>query len=340
MVKPVTSKEVARRAQVSQSTVSRVFSTSSAKVAESTRLRVLAVAEELGYHPNAIARMMSTNLTHIVGIVMATVNSPFYPYVLEKFLEGLQDMQRHALLFTAAPHQSIDDVLPLVLQHRVDALIITSATLSSEMADECSRQGIPVILFNRYVPGANASAVCADNVDGGRQVADLLLDTGHRNLAYIAGTSNTSTNTDRQRGFLNRLHQHGYRDVQIAQGDYSYETGAAALSELLNRPIVPDAIFCANDIMALGAMDRAREAGLRIPEDLSIIGFDDIPMASWGAYDLTTIRQEVDLMIAATFDLMTQKLADPDTDPVLRMIPGSLCVRGSVRGVARTHEKS
>ena len=331
MVKKATSIEVAEMAGVSQSTVSRVFSENSPNVAQSTRDRVLEAARDLGYRPNVIARMMSTRQTNIIGIVMANITSPFYPYVLEKFLQRLQAMDRQVLLFTAAPEQEVDDVLPLALQHQVDALIITSATLSSEMVDECARQGTPVILFNRYVTGSNVSAVCADNEGGARLVANLLVDSGHRRFGYIAGQQDTSTNNDRQRGYLGRLHERGIQDIQVVQAQYTYESGYKATKRLLKSDHPPDAIFCANDIMALGAIDAARTLKVSVPYNLSIVGFDDIPMAGWGAYNLTTVSQEVDPMIDETIALMQEKIAHPDSPPELRLVPCKLKVRRSVR---------
>ncbi|MEQ8675276.1 MAG: LacI family DNA-binding transcriptional regulator [Aggregatilineales bacterium] len=331
MSKKSTSIEVAKLAGVSQSTVSRVFSNNSPNVSEETRQRVLNAADELGYQPNIIARMMSTRQTNIIGIVMATITSPFYPYVLEKFLKALQAIDRQVLLFTASPDQSVDDILPLVLQHQVDALIITSATLSSDMVEECERSGTPVILFNRYVSETQVSAVCADNVAGGQLIADLLVDSGHSRFGYIAGQQNTSTNTDRQRGYTERLRERGITDIMIAEAGYTYESGYEAAKSLLrSAQMRPDAIFCANDIMALGAIDAARELKLNIPYDVSIVGFDDIPMAGWGAYNLTTVSQEVDEMIDATITLMLEKIDDPHSPPELRLIPGKLKRRGSV----------
>ncbi len=331
MVKGITSKDVARRAEVSQSTVSRVFSDDSPNVAEATRLRVLQVAEDLGYRPNVIARMMSRRETNIIGIVMGNITSPFYPYVLDKFLKRFQAMNKQVLLFTAAEGQPVDEILPLVLQYQVDALIITSATLSSDMADECARAGTPVILFNRRVANNNVSAVCADNVAGGRLVADYLLDNGHHHMAYLAGASNTSTNNEREQGFSQRLTERGMTDWQRTQSDYTYEAGYQALLELLDKGTSLDAIFCANDIMALGAMDALRSRGLRIADDVSVVGFDNIPMASWGAYNLTTVSQDVDVMIDETIAILQTKLDDAESEPIVKMISGQLIVRGSVR---------
>ncbi len=329
--KRVTSFDVARLAGVSQSTVSRSFSFES-RVSQKTREKVLAAAKQLGYKPDAIARSLSTQQSNIIGIVMADITSPFYPYVLAKFSSRLQDQGRQVLLFNAAPDQEVDDILPLVLQYRVDALIITSATISSAVADECAQSGSPVILFNRYVLGANASAVCCDNVEGGRMVANFLLDTGHKKLAYISGKQDTSTNIDRKKGFTDRLRERGYINWWLEQGEYTYESGYEAAKRLLQQDDPPDAIFCANDIMALGAMDAARfEVGIRVPEELSIVGFDDIPPAAWPSYSLTTIRQPVSQMIEATFELLFERLENPELGPAFKLIPGLLIQRNSTR---------
>jgi DNA-binding LacI/PurR family transcriptional regulator len=329
--KKATSIDVARLAGVSQSTVSRTFSGNGGKVSPETQKKVLTAARELGYTPNVIAKSLSTQRTSIVGIVMADITSPFYPYVLELFITELQKIGRQVLLFTAGPHQEVDDTLPLVLQYRVDALIITSATLSSEMADKCAWEGTPVILFNRYVPGANASAVSCDNVAGGRLVADLFLDAGHTRPAYIAGVKNASTNIDREKGFIGRLKERGLTEWLREQGAYTYESGYECARRLLQRDDPPDAIFCANDITALGAIDAARDLQVRIPEDVSIVGFDDIPAASWSAYSLTTIRQPVDQMVAATLEILTERIEHPETKLVTRLVPGSLIPRTSAR---------
>lgn len=337
----VSSIEVARLAGVSQSTVSRVFSADGPNVAEKTRQRVLNAAAALGYQPNAIARMMSKGRSDIIGIVVANIANLFYPFVLDKFLTRLQEIGRHVLLFTVPPDQEMDDILPLVLQYQVDALIITSATLSSAMAQECSRRGTPVILFNRHVDAEGVSTISTDNLNGGRQVADLLLDTGHTRIAYVAGTPHTSTNSDRERGFTARLSERGHAIAVRLQGNFTYDSAFTVVRDLLfsTAPNArPDALFCANDSMALGAIDAAKSLGIRIPDDLSVIGFDNIPMAGWNAYDLTTIAQDVDAMIALTIETMLARIADPDTPTGLHTIPGRLCVRGSVRGLTRDEE--
>ena len=334
MNRNVTSIQVAKQAGVSQSTVSRVFSENSTNVSKKARQKVLKAAQELGYQPNIIARMMSTQQTNIIGIVMATVTSPFYPYVLEKFLEELQAIDRQVLLFTASANQSVDDILPQALQYRVDALIITSAILSSEMIASTVQSGTPLILFNRVVNDSNISAVCADNVAGGRLAANVLLDTGHERLAFINGVHNTSTSQEREYGFIQGLEERGYKAVQRAQGYYTYESGFQATDLLLDGDTPPDAIFCANDIMAIGAVDAIRRRGLMVGQDVSVMGFDNIPMSAWGAYQLTTISQEVDKMIQKTIELMLEKMETPDAPSRVERIEGELIIRSSVRNLS------
>ena len=330
-IRRMTSIDVARLANVSQSAVSRTFS-ENGKVSAETRAKVLAAARALGYMPNVIARSLITQRTNIIGMVMADITNPFYPTVLEKFTQRLREMGQQVLLITVPSGQGTDDVLSPLLQYQVDAVIMTSATLSSEMARTLAQQGRPVILFNRYVPNAGVSAVCCDNVEGGRLVANLLLDGGHKRVAYIAGKRDTSTNIDREKGFTDRLRERGVTEWLREPGEYTYESGYEATCRLLRCATPPTAIFCANDIMALGALDAARSAcGMRVPDDVSIVGFDDIPTASWPAYNLTTIRQPVNRMITATLDLLKERLDNPNAEPVLKLLPGVLVARGSAR---------
>ena len=327
----VTSIDVARFAGVSQPTVSRAFDPDS-PVAPETRARVLAAATELGYMPNVIARSLKSRSTDIVGIIMNNLTTSFfYPNVLEKFMRELQVIGKQVLLFSAPPDRTVDEILPQVLGYQVDALVIASTTPGREIINECAQIGTPVILFNRFAPETEANAVCCDNEEGGRQVANAFLDAGHQRIAYIAGTSNTSTNIMREKGFTEQLQARGYTDCLREQGVYMYEDGRSAARRLLDSDNPPDAIFCAGDILALGALDVARyELGIKVPEELSIIGFDDIPIANWPAYDLTTIRQPVDQMIDAVIELICHKDDDIPAGE-LKLLPGDLVVRGSAR---------
>lgn len=327
----VTSVDVARAAGVAQSTVSRTFDPNS-RISAETRARVIAACIELGYQPNVIARSLITQRTNIVAIVMANLTaSHFYPSVLEQFTHRLQAMGKQVLLLKAPPDGSVDEIIPCALGYQVDALIIASLTPGNETIDISNRGGRPVVLFNRYVTTTGASIVCCDNEKGGRLAADLLMDAGSKRIAFIAGPENTTTNLFRERGFLERLRERGYGEVIRERAAYTYQGGREAGRRLLGQNRPPDAVFCAADIIALGLMDTARnELGLRIPEDVSVIGFDDIPMASWSAYSLTTIRQPIDEMVAATLDLLG-RADEISQNPEVRLLPVELILRSSVR---------
>ncbi len=323
--------EVAELAGVSQAAVSRVF-TPGASVSPEMRAKVLAAARQLGYRPNAIARSLSLQSSRIIGLVMIRFWNPFYARLLQEFTNRLQTLGYWVLVLNVADDTPLEKAIPMALQYQVDGLIITSATLSSVLAEECARVGTPVVLFNRYSLESSVNAVCCDNVVGGRMVADALLSAGHSRLAYIAGETGSSTNRDREQGFTERLAARGMSLCGREGGDYSYESGYQAALRLLDRPERPDAVFCANDLMALAALDAARwQLGLRVPEDVSVIGFDDIAMSAWPKYDLTTIHQPVNRMIDATIEVLVQAIQHPQPERVVRFMAPTLTVRSSAR---------
>lgn len=324
-----TSIDVARRAGVSQSTVSRTFS--GASVSAEKRARVLEAARELGYSPNAIARSLSKQRTDIIGVVMSSMASPFNPYVLEILTRRLQENGQQVLFFSVPDDSEVDTVLPRLLDYQVDALILTSTTLSGEMVDRCIETGTPVLLFNRTLPDAAATSVGSDNYAGGRTVAHALVAAGHERIAYVAGPRDTSTNLEREQGFVDGLQETERSLWRRVESTYTYRAGVEAAQDLLSADVRPDAIFCASDVIALGVMDRARQMGLSIPEDLSIIGYDDIPEASWEAYNLTTVRQPVNRMIDAALGLLESQLSEEPAEPTRILMPGTLIARDSAR---------
>lgn len=329
--KRISSRDVARVAGVSQSAVSRAFSPGRS-VSEKTRRKVLRAAEGLGYQINAFARSLITQRSRLIGVVMGDITNPFYPEVLRLFTQRLQTLGQRVLLFTVGHGHDVDEALPALLQYQIDGVIITSAFLSSQMADVYARRKTPVILFNRSIRNDHVICVTTDNVAGGELVANLVAEAGHRRPAFVAGLENTSTSEDRERGFMERLRQSGHVDVPREVGDYTYEGGHDACVRLLTRTKRPDAIFCANDIMALGALDAARRTlGLRVPDDVSIIGFDDIPAASWKNYALTTVRQRRQRMVDVAIDALFARIEDQRVPFGIRLVPGELVVRETAR---------
>ena len=320
----VTSLDVARAAGVSQSAVSRAF-TAGASVAPDTRARVLAAASALGYRPNILARSLVSRTSGLVGIVMGHLTNPFYPAVLEAFGATLRQVDKRMLLIPV-PDGDVDQVIGEVLQHQVDGIVIASATLSSALAEECARQGRPVVLFNRTTTAPTVATVSCDNEGAGRLVARALVAAGHTRLLYVAGTPDSSTNLERERGFHAEAAALG-AGVRVVAGLYHYETAFAAVTAALQDP--PEAVFAANDVMGCAAIDAARRRGLAVPRDLSVIAMDDGPMAAWAGYDLTVIRQPVAAMVAAAVDLLLA--AGSGAPPAHVRLPGTLTRRGSAR---------
>lgn len=320
-----TQRDIAIAAGVSQSAVSRVFS--GGRVAAQTRQRVLDAAQTLGYRRDAIARSLVTGQTTIVAVIIGDIHNPFYPYALGKFSEAFSRAGKQILLFTVPRGGAVDDVLLDALSYRVSGVIVASAELTSAAAQLCTDHGVPLVLFNRYVAARSAPGVTSDNRAGGRAAADHLLTLGRSNFAYVGGLGNTSTNRDRRRGFTERLKRSGH-GIQIAlEKEYSYEWGYEAAAAILENPET-DAVFCGNDIIAMGLMDGLRiRGGRKIPDDIAVVGFDDIPPAAWPSYSLTTIQQPVDAMLQATLDILDQPAEERARERI--QFAGPLIVRNS-----------
>jgi DNA-binding LacI/PurR family transcriptional regulator len=326
----VTVKDLARQLGLSVSTVSRAFH-EDAVIAPETRAKVLQRAAKIGYRPNPFARGLITKSNRIVGIIVSDITNPFYPEVLIGLTEELQAIDFNVMLIVTNKSRDEDEAVFGLLSYHPDIIIIVATTLSSESSEACRKVGTPVIFFNRHSSDSHSFAVTCDNVQGGRDVADHLIDRGHRRLAFIAGRPDASTNVDRWRGFGSRCIERGLRPPIVAGGKmFSYEDGYAAALKLLKRRDRPEALFCANDILAVGALDAARrKLGLGVPEDLSIVGFDDIAMASWPSVALTTIRQPKTAMIQRTA-LLALALSNNDArQPAVQQIRGELIERNT-----------
>ncbi len=323
----VTAKDVAARAGTSVSAVSRAFRPN-ASLADGLRERILRVAAETGYI-TPTQRMAVQSRTKTISLVVGDVLNPFYPSILEEF-SGVALRDDILLIVHVIPKgESVDSVMTHVFDLRPMAVVVTSATLSSELAVQCQQRGIPVVLFNRVQINTALSAVCCDNYAGAQQVADLLLSKGYQRIAFVGGVPNTSTHLERWRGFKDRMNQSGKFIFKSASGQFDYDVSLGVVHDLLADRHRPDAIFCANDIMAMAAIDAAKAAGMRIPCDLAVVGFDDVPMAAWQSYRLTTVRQRIRLMVEDTFTLVSQLVDDPVACGTIRMTPGVLIERDS-----------
>mgnify|MGYP005988429157 CR=1 FL=1 len=327
----VTSLQVAQRAGVSQSAVSRVF-TPGASASAKTIEKVRRAAAELGYRPNMMARAMITGKSRIIGLVVAYLDNQFYPVAVERLSNALQEQGYHVLVFTASNSEThVAKVMQDLMDYQVDGIITASVGISSDLTERCNAAGIPVVMFNRGQDGAGVSSVTSANYDGGRKVAQYLLECGHENIAHISGWQGSSTGRDRQLGFVDRLTEVGMTP-RVIDGKYDRDTAAAATVDLMDRRHAPDAIFVGNDHMAFAVMDTLRgELGLRIPHDVAIVGYDDVPLSAWPSFDLTTVRQPVNRMVDVTVNTLLQQIDDHDAPACRIEIDGPLIVRGSTR---------
>lgn len=333
MVKAATSVDVAKLAGVSQSAVSRAY-TPGASVAETTRSKVMDAARKLGYRPNAIARTLITRKSRMIAVVASYLDNQFYPVVIEKLSKRLQDDGYHVLLFIAEANQEADELLMQLMQYHVDGIVLLSATLSSGLAKDCADAGIPVLLFNRIAQvGGTVSSVASDNEAGGRLAARALLAAGHTRIGYIAGMEDSSTNRDREAGFNAELAEHGQRVFARAVGHYSFDAAEAAAHQMFGLADAnqrPSAVFVANDHMAIAVMDVLRgKLGLRVPQDVAVMGFDNVPQAAWDGYSLSSIEQDSSAMIEATANLMLAQITDEGMSAQHVILPVRLVERGS-----------
>ena len=323
--------DVAALAGVSTSAVSRTFTTG-ASVSEATRAKVVEAASALRYRPNLAARSLMINRSQVVGVAITALDNQYYPAFLQALSERFAKIGYRLLLFITHGELDLDPVLDEILQYRVDALVLASSSLSSRLARECRAAGVPAVMVNNVDPDCGAPCVVGDNVAGARHVAAFLAAGGHQRFAFVGGVDSASTSRDRERGYAEGLSALGLGAPMRAPSDYSFDGACAAARALLSEPRRPDAIFCANDHLAMAVLQTARaEFGLTPGSDLSIVGFDDAAISAWPGFDLTTFSQPVDAMASKIVDIVQRQIEQGETAAVQHVIPGRLVVRGSAR---------
>ena len=330
-INKITSAQVAKLAGVSQSAVSRVF-TPGASVSIKTTKKVKEAALSLGYRPNSIARAMVSGKSRMIGVVVAYLENQFYPEALERLSNCLQEKGYHVLIFMAGKdRQSIDNVIEEILDYQVDGIIAASVSMSSGLSERCRNAGVPMVLFNRAQDEPNMSAITSDNIEGGKKIAKFLISSGHKKISYIAGWEGASTQRDREAGFISILNDAGLSLHSRKVGNFVFEDSREATrSMFFNNP--PEAVFVANDHMAFAVMDTLRyELGLKIPDDVSVVGYDDVPAASWPSYSLTTVQQPVNIMVRETVEILIEKIENPEARPQKIKVDGPLILRKSAK---------
>lgn len=325
-----TSYDVAKLAGVSQSAVSRCFRPG-LSIAPKTRARVLEAAQALGYYPNAMASGLITKRSNIVAVLISNLTNLYYPEVLAEITRRLSDANIRVLLFALQAESDVEKILDQVWRYRVDGAIV-AALLTPEKLRDFAKHHVPVVLYNRTGEDEAVASVCCDSKAGERQLVDKLVAAGHCHFGIIAGPEDSFVSQTRVQGAMQRLNELGHT-AHVATGAFDYQSGAIGLKHLRRRTGDKlDALICANDLMAIGAVDCARhELGLRIPEDLSVVGFDGVAPAQWSSYRLTTVRQPVGRMTEAAVAMIIERIEDPTLPPETRSFAGTLIAGSSAR---------
>ncbi len=330
-----TLEEVARHSGVSRSTVSRVIN-NDPHVSEETRQRVLQAITELDYHPNAVARSLAAGHTQIIGLVIPTAvamlfSDPYFPRLIQGVVAACNASDYSVMLWIGEPEYERRTIHRHLNSGLLDGIIIASAVRDDPIVSAVRRSSLPFVMVGRpEEPDINY--VDVDNVQGAREAVLHLLRQGYRRIATITGTLNTTAALDRLTGYRQALQQYGLTvdEALIAEGDFTEESGARAMQQLL--PHHPDALFCASDTMAQGAMRVIRAAGLHIPDDIALIGYDDMAFAANLEPPLSTVRQPIETMGQEAVHLLLDLGTDPDAEPRHLILPTELVIRASSTG--------
>lgn len=292
--RPITSHDVARLAGVSQSAVSRAF-TPGASISAVLRDKVRDAAMRLGYQPNLLPRMMVKGRSGIVAIVVGGGYNPFHAATQEAFSHALQRAGKRIMLVQAQSDRTLDEMVSDIIGYRIDGVVTALSILSQHAADAITAHGIPVVTLNSGITTETIRVVGIDNVGAGREAALHMIARGGSHFAYVGADSIASR--AREEGYCAAVTKAGFARPQCLSGTLDYDGGLAVGRRLLNQSERPNAIFCVNDLTAIGIMDAWRmDGGLNFPADAQIIGFDDIPASRWLTNNLTTINQNVEMM--------------------------------------------
>ena len=330
----VTLKEVAERAGVSRSAVSRTF-TDGASVSSKTRAKVERAAEDLGYAPNALASSLTTGRTKMIGLIANNFHNPLILEVFDLFTQGLQDRGLRPLLVNLSGATDPEKSLRMLRQYSVDGVIVASSTLPSSFAEAFRSAGIPIVhAFGRLTATPNVHVVGIDNIACGRMAAEALIARGHARVGFLGGPQDATSTQDRAAGFAAALAAHPQIRVTTSYADdYTFDAGRAEMNRLLALGPA-EAYFCGDDLLAVGALSAITDAGLSVPDDIGLIGLNDMEMARWQNIGLTTIRQPVAQIITCAIDLVVATIETPDRPPEIQLFDCALIERRTLRALA------
>ncbi|MBP0633021.1 MULTISPECIES: LacI family DNA-binding transcriptional regulator [unclassified Cupriavidus] len=331
MSKRLTSIDIARLAGVSQTTVSRVLQ-DLPTVKPETKARVLKVIQDHEYSPSAAARQMKTRRSGTVAVVVASLSNPLYPLLLQLLVEQLATRGFRTTVWEL--DGGMDDATVRALAESATDGVIFAAALdeSKELLSRVAAEK-PIILINRSVGTNLFDTIVSDNYAGGRRVAEYFLASGRRNIGLISAksskSSRASTIRERERGFMDGLGPVAQSPAftRADAADFGYDFGFRAMQSLLSdRPEI-DSVFCTNDIVAIGVLDAAKRCGRRVPEEMWVVGYDDIPMSRWECIGLTTVQQPLPSMVEQVVERLERRMADPKITPQTFILPNDLVLR-------------
>jgi DNA-binding LacI/PurR family transcriptional regulator len=327
----VTLKEVAELAGVSRSAVSRTF-TDGASVSAKMRRRVEKAATELGYSPNALASSLTTGRTKLIGLVSNNFHNPIFLEVFDLFTRALQEKGLRPLLVNLTDEIDPANSVKMLRQYSVDGVVVASSTLPPGFSRAFREAYVPVVhAFGRPSSAPQVHVVGIDNVECGAMAARTLVARGYRKVAFLGGPEIATSTQDRLQGFLTEIAQHTDVDASHSFAEaYSFDAGRHEMLRLLkNAPA--QAYFCGDDVLSIGALSAITENKLSTPEDVGIIGLNDMEMAGWENINLTTIRQPIRQIVSSAIELISAMLNDPARYPEARIFGCEIIERGTLR---------
>ena len=330
-----TLKDVAKLAGVSTSAVSRAY-TDGASVSAKTRQKIENAASTLGYAPSLIARSLATHRTKLIGLVANNFQNPVFLDVFDLYTRALQQRGYRPLLVNLTDLSDSEQSARLLKQYNVDGVIVATSTLPQALPTIFKDAGLKVVhAFGRVKQKPSVHVVGIDNLAAGRLAARSLMSRGYRKLGFLGGPEAATSTQDRAKSFVAELKKARLPAPLIGYARaYSYDAGREAIGALLhNRDI--EAIFCGDDLICMGAIDGARAAGLKVPKDLGFLGFNNMAMAGWSAYNLTTINQPIADIIRKSVELMLDLVEGEMITPSSTILSCSIIERGTLRPIQK-----
>ncbi|HEX6464647.1 MAG TPA: LacI family DNA-binding transcriptional regulator [Vicinamibacterales bacterium] len=323
--------EIARLASVSTATVSRTLNQSGAVKPETAR-KVWRAAAELNYYPNSHARALVSGRSRMLGLIVSDITNPFFPELVRAF-ESLAAQHQYDLLLTSTDYQTahMTNCLRRMLERKVDGVAIMTSEMDVGLIKELSRRGVPLVFMDVGQVGPRMSHVLIDYANGIRQAVDHVVKLGHRRVAFISGPLDLHSARTRRQAFVDGMRAHRMKPDPklLREGTHTAEGGRHSMAAILRQKKRPTAVLCSNDWTAIGALHALDEAGVRVPADVSLVGFDDIPLASYTSPPLTSVRMSAGDVGSTAFDALFRLVDGQRPEGDIYQVPTTLVVRES-----------